>query len=57
MQSSGQVYCLFAISIGLCICFVWALYEFEEARRRRDQRVELVRDATRFVVPRPKARS
>lgn len=52
MESSEQAFCLFAVVIGLGSCLVWALYEVEEWRRRRSRRADLLRDATRFVLPR-----
>ena len=55
MQGSEQAFCFIAVSLSLCACFVWALYEIEEWRRRSHQRAELTREALRFVVPRAKA--
>jgi hypothetical protein len=55
MQASGQAFLLVAISAGLSACFMRALYEIEEWRRRRHQRAELTREATRFVLRQAKA--
>jgi cbb3-type cytochrome oxidase subunit 3 len=47
--ASDRAFLLILISVCLGACFVWAFWEIEEARKRRQQHRELVRDARRLV--------
>lgn len=49
--ASDRAFLLMLISVCLGACFVWAFWEIEEARRRRQQHRELVSDARRSVTP------
>jgi cbb3-type cytochrome oxidase subunit 3 len=47
--ASDRAFLLILISVCLGACFVWAFWEIEEARKRRQQHRELARDARRLV--------
>jgi hypothetical protein len=52
IESAGdKAFFLILISVCLGACFVWAFWEIEEARRRRQQHRELVSEARRSVRP------
>jgi hypothetical protein len=52
IQSAGdQALCFILISVCLGACFVWAIWEIEEARRRSSQRRGLVNEARRALRP------
>ncbi|MFL6812179.1 MAG: hypothetical protein ACJ8FD_24520, partial [Bradyrhizobium canariense] len=49
--ASDQAFLLMLISACLGACFVWAFWEIEEARRRRQRHDEFTREARRSVRP------
>jgi hypothetical protein len=49
--ASDRAFLLMLISVCLGACFVWALWEIEETRRRRHRHQEFVREARRSVGP------
>jgi hypothetical protein len=50
MSDIDQTLCLPVLTICLGVCFVWALWEIEDACQRRHQRMQLVREARRTVL-------
>ena len=51
MTDITQALCFVGIVLCLCPCLIWAFYELELERQRREQRSRFVRDAMRTVVP------
>ncbi|WP_199198292.1 hypothetical protein [Bradyrhizobium sp. MOS002] len=49
--ASDQAFLLMLISACLGACFVWAFWEVEEARRRRQRFDEFTREARRSIRP------
>lgn len=49
--ASDQAFLLMLISVCLGACFVWAFWELEESRQRRQRHDASVRDARRSVRP------
>jgi cbb3-type cytochrome oxidase subunit 3 len=49
--ASDQAFCLMLISICLGACFVWAFWEIEEARQRRQRHDAFVHETRRSVKP------
>jgi cbb3-type cytochrome oxidase subunit 3 len=47
--ASDQAFLLILISVCLGACLVWAFWEIEEGRRRRQRHLELVHEARRSV--------
>jgi hypothetical protein len=49
--ASDQAFWLIVMCVCLATCFVRVFWDIEEARRRRRQRRDLVRDARRAISP------
>lgn len=49
--ASDQAILLMLISVCLGACFVWAFWEIEEARRRRQRRRDLLHGVRRSIKP------
>jgi hypothetical protein len=49
--ASDQAFLLMLISACLGACFVWAFWEVEETRRRRQRFDEFTREARRSIRP------
>ena len=56
MANADQAFCLMLLCIGLRACFVMVLYEIERYQDRQIRRVDLVRNAIKFVMPQSKTR-
>ncbi|MGY4475185.1 cbb3-type cytochrome oxidase subunit 3 [Bradyrhizobium sp. USDA 3364] len=49
--ASDQAFLLVVISVCLGACFVWAFWEVEDTRRRRQRHRDIVRDVRRAISP------